>query len=164
MAIVIEDAKKTDMEACKEIFLIVWDGIHGVYADLIGEELHDVFFDNWQGNVDNGFVASFVTAMGENRAFVAKDEDKVVGFAYYRALEEHKTANIGYSAVRPEYKKKGIGSMLYQKMMDSMKAEGFQYVSVSTGLDDAHAPARKAYERAGFQKNLPSVRYFQKLQ
>ena len=64
----------------------------------------------------------------------------------------------------PEYKKKGIGSMLYQKMMDSMKAEGFQYVSVSTGLDDAHAPARKAYERAGFQKNLPSVRYFQKLQ
>ena len=164
MAIVIEDAKKTDMEACKEIFLIVWDGIHGVYADLIGEELHDVFFDNWQGNVDNGFVASFVAAMGENRAFVAKDEDKVVGFAYYRALEEHKTANIGYNAVRPEYKKKGIGSMLYQKMMDSMKAEGFQYVSVTTGLDDAHAPARKAYERAGFQKNLPSVRYFQKLQ
>lgn len=163
MSIIIEHAKKTDIDACKEIFLSVWDGIHGVYTDLIGEELHDVFFNNWKDGVDNNFVAPFVAAMDVNRAFVAKDGDKVAGFAYYRIIEEHKIANIGYNAVGLEYKKKGIGSMLYQSMIDSMKAEGIQYVSVSTGLDDAHAPARKAYERAGFQKSLPSVRYFQKL-
>ena len=164
MSIVIEYAKKTDVEACKEIYLSVWEGIHGVYTDMIGEELHDVFFGNWKDNVDNGFVGIFQDAIDANRAFVAKDGDKVAGFAYYRAIEEHKVANIGRNAVGLEYKKKGIGSMLYQRMIESMKAEGFQYVSVSTGLDDAHAPARKAYERAGFEKNLPSVRYFQKLQ
>lgn len=163
MSIIIERGQKADVEACKEIFVTVWEGIHGVYTDLIGEELHDVFFGNWKDNVDNGFVASFLSAVDENRAFVAKDGDKIAGFAYYRAIEEKKVANIGYNAVGLEYKKKGIGSMLYQSMIESMKAEGFQYVSVSTGLDDAHAPARKAYERAGFEKNLPSVRYFQKL-
>ena len=164
MSIIIEHAKKTDVEACKEIFLSVWEGIHGAYTDLIGEELHDVFFGEWKGNVDHSFVEPFVAAMDGNHAFVARDGDKVAGFAYYRITEEHKTANIGYNAVGLNYKKKGIGSMLYQSMIASMKAEGIQYVSVSTGLDDAHAPARKAYERAGFQKCLPSVRYFQKLQ
>ena len=164
MSIIIELAKKADVEACKEIFLTVWEGIHGTYTELIGEELHDVFFGNWKSNSTNDFAAAFLTAVDANRAFVAKDGDKIAGFAYYRAIEEKKIANIGYNAVGLEYKKKGIGSMLYQSMIDSMKAEGFQYVSVSTGLDDAHAPARKAYERAGFEKNLPSVRYFQKLQ
>ena len=164
MSIIIQQAKKTDIEICKKIFLTVWDGIYDVYFNLIGEELHDAFFGNWKGNVDNDFVASFTAAMEKNRAFIARDEDNVIGFAYYRAIEEHKTANIEHNAVSPEYKKKGIGSMLYQRMLESMKAEGFRYVSVTTGLDDAHAPARKAYERAGFQKNLPKVRYFQKLQ
>ena len=32
-------------------------------------------------------------------------------------------------------------------------------VTVSTGLDEGHAPARRAYERAGFEKHLDSVTY-----
>ena len=164
MSIVIDYAKKTDIEACKAIWLTVWGGIHDAYADMIGEELHEVFLGDWKETIDDNFVAPFLKAMDANRAFVARDGDKLAGFASYRAIEEGRIANIGYNAVGLEYKKKGIGSMLYQRMIESMKAEGFQYASVTTGLSDAYAPARKAYERAGFEKNLPSVRYFQKLQ
>ena len=36
-------------------------------------------------------------------------------------------------------------------------------ITVTTGLDDGHAPARRAYEKAGFEKNLPSLTYYKKL-
>ncbi|MBT4097360.1 MAG: GNAT family N-acetyltransferase, partial [Gemmatimonadetes bacterium] len=34
---------------------------------------------------------------------------------------------------------------------------------VGTGLDDAHAPARRAYERAGFDIAQQDVTYYKKL-
>jgi hypothetical protein len=36
-------------------------------------------------------------------------------------------------------------------------------VHVSTGLDDGHAPARAAYQKAGFVVGLPSITYYQAL-
>jgi len=36
-------------------------------------------------------------------------------------------------------------------------------VSVTTGLDYAHEPARKAYQRAGFSRKLESVTYYMEL-
>ena len=37
------------------------------------------------------------------------------------------------------------------------------YAKVATGLDDAHAPARRAYERAGFDIKVEDVTYYKKL-
>ena len=48
-------------------------------------------------------------------------------------------------------------------MFDKIKNEGMIYATVSTGLDDAHAPARRAYEKAGFDKALENVRYYKEL-
>lgn len=44
-----------------------------------------------------------------------------------------------------------------------MKNEGMIYATVSTGLDDAHTPARRAYEKADFDKALENVRYYKEL-
>jgi len=44
-----------------------------------------------------------------------------------------------------------------------MKSKGCVGVKVTTGLDDKHAPARRAYEKIGFTKNLPSVTYYKEL-
>ena len=40
-----------------------------------------------------------------------------------------------------------------------MRAEGMKIITVNTGLDEGHAPARRAYERAGFTAPLESVTY-----
>jgi len=45
-----------------------------------------------------------------------------------------------------------------------MKARGVRFVRVLTGGDLGHAPARRAYEKAGFTRNLPSVTYYMELQ
>ena len=43
------------------------------------------------------------------------------------------------------------------------RAAGVKVVRVTTGLDWAHAPARRAYERAGFRRHLDSVTYYMEL-
>ena len=44
-----------------------------------------------------------------------------------------------------------------------MKKEGCVSVIVHTGLDEMHAPARRAYEKSGFSLNLPSIMYYRPL-
>ena len=46
---------------------------------------------------------------------------------------------------------------------DAMRAAGMTFCKVATGLDDAHAPARRAYEKAGFDKSVPSITYYRTL-
>ena len=65
-------------------------------------------------------------------------------------------------AVHPEYQKRGIAAQLNQAALDAMKAAGVKLAIVETGGDDGHAPARKAYEKAGYT-GLPIVRYFKEL-
>ena len=53
---------------------------------------------------------------------------------------------------------------MYQAVFERFKAEGMQAAMVTTGLDDAHAPARRAYERAGFKRKAEQVCYIMDLE
>ena len=44
-----------------------------------------------------------------------------------------------------------------------LRAHGMRVVKVTTGGDKSHAPARRAYEKAGFRTDLPTVTYFREL-
>ena len=44
-----------------------------------------------------------------------------------------------------------------------MRAAGLRCVQVSTGGDDSHAPARRAYEKAGFRPGVPSLTLYREL-
>jgi len=65
-------------------------------------------------------------------------------------------------AVHPEFQKRGIATQLNEAALDAMKAVGAKLAIVETGGDDGHAPARRAYEKAGYT-GLPIVRYFKDL-
>lgn len=53
----------------------------------------------------------------DDRFFVFYDEEKIVGFIEYRVLYE--TADIINIAVHPNYEKKGIGTKLVERLIDS---------------------------------------------
>ena len=55
---------------------------------------------------------------------------------------------------------KGIGQTMYRYVLDRFRQEGVKVAKVTTGLDWAHAPARRAYERAGFKRHLDSTTYY----
>ena len=47
--------------------------------------------------------------------------------------------------------------------MKALKAAGMQLATVGTGGDPSHAPARRAYEKAGFSVHIPSIYMYRKL-
>jgi len=52
---------------------------------------------------------------------------------------------------------------MYAAALERMRAQGMRYARVRTGLDEAHAPARRAYTKAGFDIAIPSVEYYRSL-
>jgi GNAT superfamily N-acetyltransferase len=88
---------------------------------------------------------------------------EVVGFVTYTLDRERRIGTIGNNAVAPGHAGRGIGSAQYERVLQVFRDEGMEYAVVVTGLDEAHAPARRAYEKAGFVQVLPHVEYMRRL-
>ncbi|WRH25854.1 GNAT family N-acetyltransferase [Arthrobacter sp. JZ12] len=65
-------------------------------------------------------------------------------------------------AVDPVHQRKGIGHALMEHSFRIGREAGMSMVLVETGDDPGHAPARHAYEEAGFEQ-WPVARYFKSL-
>ena len=96
---------------------------------------------------------------------IAEDKNgRVIGFATYRLDEAHKVGIIGNNAVAKDCPLKGVGQALYAELFRRFRNAGMTAAQVMTGLDDGHAPARRAYIRAGFDPvGIESVTYYKKL-
>jgi hypothetical protein len=46
---------------------------------------------------------------------------------------------------------------MYCHALECMKDAGMKVATVATGGDASHAPARRAYRKAGFDAEVPSV-------
>ena len=71
---------------------------------------------------------------------------------------EKRSGEIGLNAVHPSEQGKGYGKQMYEFVLRHMRDEGIRLVGVSTGGDNSHIPAGKAYESVGFAR-LPLARY-----
>lgn len=88
---------------------------------------------------------------------VATIGEVIVGFVSFSINADKRTGEIGLNAVHPDHASRGIGTKMYAYAMARMKECGMELATVSTGGDPSHAPARRAYEKAGFGPALPSV-------
>ena len=52
---------------------------------------------------------------------------------------------------------------MYRHVLEHLRELGLRFAHVDTGLDDAHIPARRAYEATGFDRQVPLVDYWQDL-
>ena len=151
--------REEHLEACADIAVKAWTPIRAAFRERLGDEIYEAHFTNWQEAKRKGVKEGLMKHNGH----VAVVDDKVVGFIFYHVNHAVKSGEIGGNAVDPEVRGLGIGGKMYNFVMDKMREEGMIYATVTTGLDDGHAPARRAYEKAGFEKNLPSLTYYKKL-
>ena len=159
-SVIIVPAKEEHLEEVCKIAIEAWSEIHASYAELIGNELHDALFNDWEKSKTDSVKLGLMSGRG----YVALVDGKVAGFISYTVNEEKCLGEILSNAVSKEYKGMGIGTKMYELVLSKIREEGMKYATVSTGLDDGHAPARRAYEKMGFKKNLPSVKYFMELE
>lgn len=160
MMITIVPAKSEYIESAERIAVAAWTKIHESYKECIGEKMHDDIFKDWENDKINSVRAGLLSGMG----YVALAENEVAGFISYRVEKDKAVGEILANAVDEKFRGLGIGGKMYEFVLSEMKREGVKYAVVNTGLDEGHAPARRAYEKIGFKKNLPSVKYYMELE
>jgi ribosomal protein S18 acetylase RimI-like enzyme len=158
--ILIREAQSDDLDALQNFTVRAFEPVFTSFALILGKHLYDLVYPDWKSLQSN-----LVLSLYNNEkisVWVADLEGKPIGLIAYQFQEEDKTGVIEFLVVDPDYQNDGIGSRLNEFVLEKMIEAGMKIALVGTGGDESHAPARKAYEKAGFIA-LPSVWYFKSL-
>lgn len=159
----IRSYEPEDLPRLQDIAVRAWQPIYEERKRLIGEELFNMFCPIGS-ECKREQVQLFAERTPEHMIVAVDAAGCPVGFATYYINQENRTGMIGNNAVDKTSGLKGVGQALYAEIFRRLKEAGMEAVQVNTGLDAAHAPARRAYERAGFgEARFESVTYVKKL-
>jgi GNAT superfamily N-acetyltransferase len=160
-AIEIRDFQANDIEVVVEFALRAWEPVFASLRDVLGDEIFLRLHPDWQaGQAET--VRSSCTS-DERDVFVAVAGGRPVAFVAIALNAFHERMGwIDIIGVDPAYQRRGISARLTEFAIDHMRRQGMDIAVVETGGDPGHAPARAAYEAAGFTL-LPIARYFRSL-
>lgn len=151
-AVVIAPASEQYLEDVMKITVAAWSPIRAEQKRLLGDELYARLFDGWEERkcleIKNDFLSD---GKGGCYGYAALIDGRVAGFVTrLKSPTVSYMGIVGNNAVSPEFAGMGIGSAMYSHILSEMENDGMTHVGVFTGRDNAHAPARRAYERMGF--------------
>ena len=163
--IIVRNSRPEDADRIGEIFDINWTAINLNYKSLIGDELYDVYYGDLKTRMEGNVKMIKERSLDSATCFVTEVDGVVAAFATYRTDVKNgvKIGIVGFNACDPAFKGRGIAGKQYARIYDEMRKVGCVAAQVHTGLDNLHAPARRAYEKSGFEKFLPDVNYFMML-
>lgn len=145
-----------DLPRLEEIRRAAFAPIFASFRAMLGEEIYNLAQageDEAQGRL----LASLLAPGSGWEVYAAELGDVLVGFVAIMLNRETLSGEIGLNAVHPDNAGQGIGTKMYDFSIARMKEAGMRVATVSTGGDASHAPARRAYEKAGFTATIPSV-------
>lgn len=146
-----------DLEILSRIGKAAWEKIFDGFEERIGKELYNIILPDYRNSRGKWLREYF--AQHPDWIYVAERNGKVVGFIGIVLDRTRKVGTITNNAVDPECGEKGVGQEMYKAVFERFRQEGMLAATVTTGLDEAHAPARRAYERAGFSRRSEQVCY-----
>lgn len=126
------------------------------FRAILGEELY-VLVQQRDDDAQEGLLSALVRGEPSWSLYVAHAGGEIVGFVTIRLDPERHLGEIGLNAVDPERAGKGAGTAMYTFALELMRAAGMKAATVGTGGDPSHAPARRAYEKAGFAVGIPTL-------
>ncbi len=150
-----------DLETIVDIADRAWRPINDMFRRTYGEELYRLLRPDER--TAKGDQVRSHCAGHPDWVYVCEREGKIAGFITFWLDEDKKIGVIGNNAKDPDCGFKGVGREMYAEVLAFFKRRGMRYAKVSTGLDEAHYPARRAYEAAGFNIKHQKVDYFKKL-
>jgi len=150
-------ALESDADCVAAIARAQWSVIYEEYRKQLGDALYEIIY---RDALDAKEIA-IRTAISQKRCLIAEWEGVVCGFCTYQIQKA--VGALTNNAVSQEYKGHGIAGMLYSRVFEIMKKNGCTAVKVTTGGGDIYAPARRAYEKAGFSENLEQITYYKML-
>lgn len=157
----IRKYKSDDLTIVMSIGNKAWREIYKMFRETYGDELFQLMVSDettTKGNQIKGHCNQH-----PEWVLICEEEGRIVGFITFSLDLDKKIGIIGNNAKDPDCNLKGIGQQMYKAVFDYFRDNGMIYASVHTGLDYSHAPARKAYEKAGFNICHEDVDYYMKL-
>lgn len=93
---------------------------------------------------------------------VAEIDDRIVGFSAWTVTRSKRHGDVDFVAVADGYRRHGVAQALCEHVFDAMRRDGVDVVTIGTGGDSFHAPARALYESFGMTP-VQFVVYFKEL-
>ena len=160
-AIEIRGFRESDLDTVVEFSLRAWEPVFAAVRDVLGDDIFLRLHPDWEANQSEAVRSSCTNV--ERDVFVAVASGRPVGFVAIALNAFHERMGIiEIIGVDPDYQRRGISSRLTEFAAEHMRSRGMDIAVVETGGDPGHAPARAAYETAGFTL-LPIARYFRLL-
>jgi ribosomal protein S18 acetylase RimI-like enzyme len=157
----IRPYRPADLPVIMDIGNRAWKPIYDMYHRLRGEDLFTLITPDRE--TAKGSQVKHHAEHTPERILICEEGGRIVGFLTFHLDRDKGIGTIGNNAVDPACGLKGIGQQMYKGVFERFRQEGMRFAKVTTGLDDAHAPARRAYERAGFNVRQEDVTYYMKL-
>lgn len=158
----IRPFRPEDLPVIMDIGNRAWRPIRKMSRAALGDAIADVL-NPYGDDVGKGLEIRRQAGEHPENIFICEENGRIAGFITFQ-MSPDGIGEILNNAVDPDCGLKGLGQQMYRAVLDHFRMHGMKVARVVTGLDDAHAPARRAYERAGFQKNLRHVSYYMKLE
>ena len=159
----IRPLSESDIAPVVDLSLRAWTPVFDSFRKVLGEEIFLHLYPRW-----SAMQAAAVERVCRDESmptWVAEHEGDAVGFVaivHDRQEDEPKSSEIEMIAVDPGHQRRGVAADLIAFAVDRMIEHGSELAVIGTGGDPGHAPARAAYEQAGFTP-LPLVRYYKTL-
>lgn len=148
--------KPGDLPALQHVRNAAFEPVFRSFREIVGEQIAALALADAEAEQAK-HLNDICTADSGHHVLVATIGDEVVGFVSFTIDAEKRIGEIGLNAVHPEQASRGIGTEMYEYVLDRMKELGMAVATVGTGGDPSHAPARRAYEKAGFGPAIPSI-------
>ena len=151
-----------DLDGVLNMAVTAWTPIFASFRRILGPRVFETAWPKCKAEKKRQVEAA---CRGEQGAevYVVELDGRVVGFISYYLNRQTGIGEIGNNAVDPQYQGTGIGTMMYKHVLARMKEDGMRCAKVCTAGDPSHAPARRAYEKAGFSRALPKIEYYKEL-
>ena len=160
--VVIRGASAGDATRLEEVRWVAFAPVFASFRSILGEDIYNLA-QMREDQAQAGYLASLLAAGSDWEVYAAERAGSVVGFVSVRLSLDTSVGEIGLNAVHPDWAGEGIGTEMYRFAIERMREAGMRVATVSTGGDPSHAPARRAYEKAGFNLGIPSIWLWQKL-
>lgn len=149
-----------DLPGLQRIRQAAFEPVFRSFRELVGAKIAAIAFTH--ADAEQAKLLDDICAAGSgHRVLVVTIGEEIVGFASFTVDTARRTGEIGLNAVHPDHAGRGHGTWMYRQVMARMKEQGVALATVGTGGDPSHAPARRAYEKAG--PALPSIHLYKLL-
>jgi ribosomal protein S18 acetylase RimI-like enzyme len=163
--VVLRHARAEDLEAIDRLTVAGYGAIQESYVSMLGEEIYEAVRHRPELTWDERKCAQnrdLFDTHPEQVWVLDRDRD-VFGYITFWLFPDRQYGHIDNNALRPDESGRGWATFMYRHVLERFRELGLRFAHVDTGLDDAHEPARRAYEAVGFDRKVPGIEYWQDL-